>query len=141
MSARTTLFVTADTVGGVWQYATTLTGALAPRGYDVTLALLGPAANAAQRRQAEALPGLTLIDTGLPLDWLAAGSDEVRRTAATIAALVRETGADLVQLNQPALAVARASVPTIAVVHSCVETWWRAGNRQRGLVELDEIRA
>ncbi len=37
--------MTADTIGGVWQYATDLATALAPLGWEVTIAVLGPAPN------------------------------------------------------------------------------------------------
>jgi glycosyltransferase involved in cell wall biosynthesis len=46
-----------------------------------------------------------------------------------IAALARELRADLVHLNQPALAADAAfpfPVPVVAVCHSCVATWWEA---------------
>jgi glycosyltransferase involved in cell wall biosynthesis len=118
--------MTADAVGGVWQYAIDLARALAPLGTETVLALLGPAPDAAQRRAAEAVPGLRLIETGLPLDWLAEDEDAVRASGAAVAMLAVREGADLIQLNQPALAATPMPAPTIAVLHSCVATWWQA---------------
>jgi glycosyltransferase involved in cell wall biosynthesis len=118
--------MTADAVGGVWSYALDLAAALARR-HDVetTLALLGPLPDEDQRWSAGLVPGLTLVATGLPLDWLAGRAEEVEAAGRRIAALAVETGAEIVQLNTPALA-ARAvfPVPAIAVHHSCVATWW-----------------
>src|SRR3546814_3677782 len=37
------LLLSADAVGGVWQYSTDLIRALQPHGYQVTLAVMGPA--------------------------------------------------------------------------------------------------
>ena len=118
--------MTADAVGGVWQYAVDLAAALAPLGTRTTLALLGPRASEAQRRAAEAVPGLRLIETGLPLDWLARDEAAVRAAAGSVARLAREDRADLIQLTQPALATVSMPVPVVAVLHSCLATWWAA---------------
>ncbi|MEH3101681.1 glycosyltransferase family 4 protein [Sphingomonas adhaesiva] len=122
----TRLLMTADTVGGVWQYATDLAHGLTAAGMTVELAILGPPPGEAQRAAAA---GLTVIDTGLPLDWLADGPAAVEQAATAIAALASARGADLVQLNQPALAIARFDRPVVAVAHSCVATWWDAIER------------
>jgi glycosyltransferase involved in cell wall biosynthesis len=121
------LLMTVDTVGGVWQYATELAAALAGSGYQVELAVIGPPADAAQRMNAQAV-GATLIDTGLALDWLSADEPMVVATATAIARLAQQRGADLVQLNQPAFAVAPFAMPVVAVAHSCVATWWAANS-------------
>ncbi|MEH3047812.1 glycosyltransferase family protein [Sphingomonas adhaesiva] len=119
----TRLLMTADTVGGVWQYATDLAHGLTAAGMMVEIAVLGPPPGEAQRAAAA---GLTVIDTGLPLDWLASDAAAVERTATAIAALASARGADLVQLNQPALAIAAFDRPVVAVAHSCVASWWAA---------------
>ncbi|WP_239017735.1 glycosyltransferase family 4 protein [Sphingomonas aracearum] len=119
--------MTADAVGGVWQYATDLARALAGEGVSVLLALLGPPLSADQRRTAEELRGVTLIETGLPLDWLCDGPAPVLAAGARIAELARAEGVDLLHLNSPALAAAAPSgLPTVAVAHGCVSTWWQA---------------
>ncbi len=118
------VLLTTDAVGGVWQYSTELARALAPLGVEPVLALLGPPPADEQRRQAS---GLTLIDTGLPLDWLAATPEDVAAAGQAISTLARQQRVDLVQLNSPALAAARRfDVPVIAVSHSCIATWWDA---------------
>ena len=121
------LLLTADAVGGVWQYATDLARGLTHHGWRTTLAVLGPRPTAAQREAAGNIAGLTLVETGLPLDWLAADDAEVARTGAALAAIARDRRVDLVQLNFPALAAAtRFPAPVVAVAHSCVATWWAA---------------
>ena len=77
--------MTADAVGGVWQYATDLAGELGSAGHRVTLALLGPPPSQVQREQAAEIPGLRLIETGLPLDWLSQGPQPVQAAAEEIA--------------------------------------------------------
>ena len=126
-SARMKLLLTVDAVGGVWQYATDLARALAPRGVETVLALLGPLPSAEQRSAARAIPGVTLVETGLQLDWLADSADQVLLGARKLAELARHLKVDLVQLNQPALAVGTTyPVPVIAMSHSCLATWWQA---------------
>lgn len=123
------LLMTADAVGGVWQYAVELAAALAPHGVSTVLAVLGPPPSPDQRAEAEAVPRLRLVDTGLALDWLCDGPDPVLAAGEAVAALAAEVQADVVQLNMPSLgARARFPVPTVAVAHGCVATWWEAAH-------------
>ncbi len=124
--SRRRLFITTDAVGGVWQYATDLARALEPLDYETTRAILGPSPAEEQRRRALSVPGLELIDTGLPLDWLAENAGEIERAAERLARLSVERRADVVQLHTPALAVANFSAPVVVMMHSCVATWWRS---------------
>lgn len=120
------LLMTADAVGGVWQYATELATGLAQHGVEMVLAILGPAPGADQRRAAGAIPGLTLIETGLPLDWLSE-AESTRAAASQIAALARSERVDLVHLNSPALAADQVfAAPVLGVAHGCLATWWQA---------------
>jgi glycosyltransferase involved in cell wall biosynthesis len=121
------LLVTTDAVGGVWQYSLDLARELARHGWRTTLAVLGPAPGHSQREGAASIPGLNLLDTALPLDWMAKDDAAIARAGGTIAALARSLGADIVHLNSPALAAATAfNVPVVAVTHSCTATWWAA---------------
>jgi glycogen(starch) synthase len=119
--------MTADAVGGVWTYALDLARGLGERGARTTLAVLGPAPSPEERDAATIIPGLDLVETGLPLDWTAESPAEIFHAGAVIADLARETAADLVHLNSPALAAeARFDAPVVGVCHSCVATWWAA---------------
>jgi glycosyltransferase involved in cell wall biosynthesis len=125
--ARRRILMTVDAVGGVWQYAGELAAALAPLGYETTLALLGPAPTGKQQEDVARVAGVRLIATGLALDWLAPSSEVVATTARAIAKIADTEHADLVQLNQPALAgAADFGFPLVVVAHSCVATWWEA---------------
>jgi glycosyltransferase involved in cell wall biosynthesis len=119
--------MTADAVGGVWQYSVDLARGLAPLGVETVLAVLGPSPSKAQLKTAASVERLTLLDTGLPLDWLAKTRGSVRKAGEAIARLAAGHSADLVQLNAPALAAeAKFDLPVIAVTHSCIPTWWAA---------------
>ena len=113
--------MTCDAVGGVWQYARELAGALAPLGVETVLAVLGPG-------DVPEVDGVEVLRTGLPLDWLADGPDAVLAAGTTIAELAHARGADVVHINSPALAAARFALPVVAVAHGCVGTWWQAAH-------------
>ncbi|HYI82256.1 MAG TPA: glycosyltransferase family 4 protein, partial [Acetobacteraceae bacterium] len=85
----------------------------------------GPEPEADQTAAARAVPGLRLLPTGLPLDWLAETPAEVEAASLALSALAAEAGADLAHLHSPALAAgAGFTVPVAASCHSCVGTWW-----------------
>ncbi|PVX31423.1 glycosyl transferase [Sphingomonas pokkalii] len=120
------LLLTTDAVGGVWQYSIDLAATLAEQGVDTLLVQLGPRPSDAQRAEAQAIDRVTLVETGLPLDWLSDGPGPVRAAGVEIGRLARLHGADLVQCNMPTLAATAApGVPVLAVTHGCVSTWWQ----------------
>lgn len=122
------LLLTADAVGGVWQYATDLARALKPHGIEPVVALLGPAPSPAQRIEAA---DLRIVETGLPLDWLCDRPEPVLAAGRAIAQLAADERAELVQINMPTLAAeARFPCPVVAVTHGCVATWWEAARRE-----------
>lgn len=121
------VLITADAVGGVWTYALDLAGGLAAGGLRPLLAVLGPPPSADQRAAATAIRGLRLVEAHTALDWTAQKSSEVRAAGATVAALARDEGVDLIHLNSPALAAETSFVqPVVAACHSCVASWWAA---------------
>jgi glycosyltransferase involved in cell wall biosynthesis len=124
------IFMTADAVGGVWQYTLDLASGLRDHDVDVTLAVLGPAPSLIQEAAA-ARAGIKLQATGLPLDWTASRCEEVEEAAVAVARLAVEAEPDVVHLNHPALAAtADYPVPVVAVCHSCVATWWQANRSE-----------
>ncbi|HEX8167436.1 MAG TPA: glycosyltransferase family 4 protein [Beijerinckiaceae bacterium] len=121
------LLMTADAVGGVWQYATDLARALAEHGVETTLAVLGPTPSAEALAEAASIPSARILVTGLPLDWTAESPGEIVEAGRAVAELAREVRADIVHLNSPALAAdARFPAPVVGVCHSCLATWWQA---------------
>lgn len=118
------VLITTDAVGGVWTYSVELAGAMRALGIEPVLAAMGPSPSLEHLAQAGRTP---VIDTGLPLDWLADSAHEVRQAGLALAQLADDVGADVVQLHSAALACdARYDQPVVAVQHSCVATWWDA---------------
>ncbi len=70
---------------------------------------------------------ITLIETGLPLDWTCADAAPVLAAGKAIAALAKDHAVNLIHYNMPTLAAAGPpAIPSIAVAHGCVSTWWEA---------------
>jgi glycosyltransferase involved in cell wall biosynthesis len=121
------VLLTADAVGGVWTYAVDLAHGLSAAGAEVTLVAMGPSPSRDQAAQARVIPGLVLIDSCLPLDWMASDPSQIREAGAALRRLARGAQADVVQLNSPALAAGGGfSAPVVGVCHSCTASWWGA---------------
>lgn len=119
------VFMTTDSIGGVWTYSLDLARALGVYGVQTTLAVMGRPPSKADAAEARRVAGLTLIETNLPLDWIANDAGQVTAAATRMAALARDAGADIVHLNSPALAaLADFTQPIVGVCHSCLATWW-----------------
>src|SRR3954451_10979936 len=69
--ARQRILMTADTVGGVWQYSLELAQALIAAGHDVVLATMGGMPSRDQCREAAAISGLELHARPYKLLWMA----------------------------------------------------------------------
>jgi glycogen(starch) synthase len=124
---RGRVLLTTDAVGGVWTHTLDLARRLAQADVETMLVVLGPSPSASQAADAWATPRLSLIDTGLPLDWMATESADVLEVAAALRGLARGGRADLVHLHSPTFAAGgRFGAPVIGACHSCVATWWSA---------------
>jgi len=144
--------MTIDAVGGVWRYGMDLARALVPLGHHVVFLGLGPPPSHPQRAEADAIGPLVWTDA--PLDWTTRSPDPLEAIPAIIAEQVARHGIDLVQLNVPSQAAGLAlDVPTVAVAHSCVPTWfatvrrtglpagwaWHKTRNRRGLDAVDLV--
>lgn len=116
--------VSTDAVGGVWVYSLELARALKPA-VQVELAVLGPPPAAAQLQQARQAETPVHV-LNLPMDWTAASAGALAQASQAIRALSRRRQADFLQLHSPALVGTGDGPPVLAVLHSCVGTWWRA---------------
>ncbi len=120
------VLMTTDTIGGVWNYAVELAGALASRGVDVVLATMGAPLCASQRRQAEALDEVVIHESRYRLEWMNEPWDDVRAAGRWLLAIEHDSQPDIVHLNTYAHAELPFDAPTLVVGHSCVLSWWEA---------------
>ena len=132
------VLMTADTVGGVWQYALRLAKALGPR-VEVHLATLGGYCTAAQRRAAEAAE-VHLYQSDFRLEWMDEAEPDTTASVRWIKELTAVVQPDVLHFNNYAPARVEWKAPVVVVGHSCVESWWRNVHGESAPREYDWYR-
>lgn len=120
------VLMTADAVGGVWTYAIELAKGLARHGVRTTLATMGPLPTEDQRREAEAISGLTLYSSDYKLEWMSDPWQDVETAGKWLLALAERIRPDVVHLNGYCHATLPWPAPVIVACHSDVLSWWEA---------------
>jgi glycogen(starch) synthase len=120
------IFMSADTVGGVWSYALELARGLSARGDRVVIAAMGGKLDAAQRRAADEVPGLVVHDSDLRLEWMDNPWADLERAGDWLLELADQARPDIVHLNHYAHGHLNWPAPVLVVAHSCVYSWYRA---------------
>ncbi len=120
------VLMTADTLGGIWDYALELAAQLAGNEVDIVLATMGRLPTADQRRAAAAIPDLVLQESPFKLEWMPDAGDDPLRAGEWLLQLERRFAPDLVHLNGYVHAGLPWRAPCLAVAHSCVLSWWLA---------------
>ncbi len=119
------VLMTADTVGGVWSYATTLADGLRERDHRVGLLTVGRPPRPEHGEWLEVRPDVWHEHVDAPLEWepdttgLEASFRDVARSA-------ERFRPDVIHLNQLAYGAVELGAPSIVTAHSDVTTWWRA---------------
>lgn len=125
------VLMTADTVGGVWQYAMELCGVLCARGYEITLATMGGLPDREQYREAESIRGLDLRASRYKLLWMDDPWRDVEEAGEWLLGIAHEVQPDIVHLNDLGHGDLDWPAPVLTVGHSCVLSWWRAVHGER----------
>jgi glycogen(starch) synthase len=120
------VLMTADTVGGVWEYSLDLSRALAAAGVSVTLATMGGEPSPRQRRAADTIPSLTLRTSTWKLEWMAEPWDDVDASGGWLLELDGAIRPDVIHLNGFCHGALPWSAPVLMVAHSCVLSWWES---------------
>ena len=120
------LLMTTDTVGGVWQYALSLCGALQAAGVEIVLASMGRALSPAQRAAAAELDNVMMAEGRFRLEWMQDAEHDVADSGIWLLALAERHDVDLVHVNGYAHAALPFGRPVVAVAHSDVVSWFAA---------------
>ncbi len=130
------VLITTDTVGGVWDYTTTLAGELTSAGHDVMVAVIGDSTD----DRVSALPdGVESVTGDYLLEWRPEGTKDIRPASAWLGDVADEWGADIVHLNQLSYA-SGIRQPTVVVAHSDALSWWSEVRGERVPAEWDGYR-
>ncbi|WP_431856506.1 glycosyltransferase family 4 protein [Azospirillum sp.] len=124
------VLMTADAVGGVWDYSLELARSLARQGVGVSLAVMGGGLDDDKRAAAQRVPGLTLDDAPFRLEWMPDPEDDLERAGDWLLELERRVRPDIVHVNGYAQAALPFTAPVLSVGHSCVLSWWRGVHRE-----------
>lgn len=120
------ILMTADAVGGVWEYTADLCASLSRVGVEVLVATLGPAPTPEQAAHLQSLPGIRAVHGDFSLEWMPAPWRDVDKSGEWLLELQQNFTADLVHLNGFSHAALPWQRPVMSVGHSCVRSWWRA---------------
>ncbi|PRY05727.1 glycosyltransferase involved in cell wall biosynthesis [Pontibacter ummariensis] len=132
--------MTADTVGGVWNYSLELVRALAPFGTQVVLATMGAPLREEQREQIEDISNLTVHESDYKLEWMDDPWADLEKAGEWLLKLKDEVQPDVVHLNGMVHGNLDWGIPVVVVVHSCVMSWWRAVKGEDAPKEWDRYK-
>ncbi|KAA6435922.1 glycosyltransferase family 4 protein [Rufibacter glacialis] len=118
--------MTTDTVGGVWTYSLELIRAMAPHNVHFYLATMGAAITLRQRQELVALTNVTVYESTYQLEWMDYPWAEVDKAGEWLLELNEQLDPDLIHLNNFCHGQLPWNKPVLMVIHSCVQTWWRA---------------
>lgn len=119
------ILMTADAVGGVWQYTVDLVRRLTEDGAELLVAVLGPAPSEEQRDELRRLPRVGFVEKSFALEWEPNSWADVDASGQWLLELDSQFHADVVHLNGYAHAALPWRKPVLVVAHSCVYSWWR----------------
>ena len=121
------VLMTADTIGGVWNYSLDLTRGIAAHGIKVILATMGAALRPHQRAEIEQLgDAVELHESTFRLEWMDNPWSDVTAAGEWLLSLERDHQPDIIHLNGYVHAALPFQAPKLVVAHSCVISWWRA---------------
>jgi glycosyltransferase involved in cell wall biosynthesis len=119
------ILMTADAVGGVWNYSIDLASELCGRGAEVFLATFGPPPNEEQRATAGRIQNLKLVESQFSLEWTpGVTGQELRQSGEWLLAQAEAFRPHLVQINGYFHGALPWKAPIVVVAHSCVYSWW-----------------
>jgi len=119
------VLMTADSVGGVWQYSLDLATAFRDRGIETTLAVMGPAMAGGQREDA-LRRGIALAEGPFKLEWEESPWEDLLRSGDWLLEIAARVRPQVAHLNGFGHAALPWTCPAVVVAHSCVRSWWRA---------------
>ncbi len=120
------VLMTADAIGGIWNYALELSRALQPYQIEVLLAVMGPSPSSSQRAEVTSIANISMVEHPFKLEWMDDCWDDLRCAGDWLSNLEQKWTPDIIHLNSYAYAALPFVAPKLVVAHSCVLSWWQA---------------
>jgi glycogen synthase len=134
------VLMTGDTVGGVFTYMCELAAAVAERGVETSVALMGRPLGADQLRALGRAGVARVYAHDYELEWMDDPWRDVECASRWLLDIEAEVEPDVVHLNGYAHAALRWRAPTLVVGHSCVLSWWEAVHDEPAPPKWDRYR-
>jgi glycogen synthase len=120
------ILMTADPVGGVWQYSLELCRELARSDVNVVLATMGRRLERSERVMVCGLQNVELCESAYKLEWMSDPWSDVKAAGQWLLDLEARFQPSLTHLNQYSHGALPWKVPVLLVGHSCVYSWFEA---------------
>ena len=133
------ILITADTVGGVWNYTRELVTGLARRGVRVTLVSFGGMLSAEQSAWLEGLDGVRFLPTDFRLEWMQDVERDLGESAKYLRSVIRDAKPDMLHLSQFCYGAIGGKLPKLVVAHSDVMSWHPGGAWQASGWAMGEV--
>lgn len=129
------IFLSTDTVGGVWDHTVTLARELHDAGHEVLVAVLGEPRD---ERLAHLPAGVEVTWRTYRLEWMPDAAGDVAAAGEWLRHTAELWEADVVHLNQMAYAVHPFPAPVLVAVHSDVLSWFGETLGEESPVGMEE---
>jgi len=120
------ILMTADPIGGVWQYALELCRQLAESDLNVVLATMGRRLERSERLSVCGIRSVELCESAYKLEWMSDPWSDVKAAGQWLLDLESRFRPSLIHLNQYTHGAISWKVPALMVGHSCVYSWFEA---------------
>lgn len=118
------ILMTADAVGGVWNYAMELIKGLSDRGIEIALATMGPLPDAEKRKSLAGIKNLELFESSFKLEWMEQPWEDVEEASEWLLELEIMLHPNIIHLNGFVHGALPWHCPVVVVGHSCVSSWF-----------------
>lgn len=128
------ILMTADTMGGVWNYSLQLSRALAKYDITVHLATMGNAPSNEQMKETAFIDNLKIYPSSYQLEWMDDPWQDVAAAGEWLLDLAADINPDLIHLNNYVHGNLPWPAPVLMVAHSDVLSWWQQVKKEEAPV-------
>jgi glycosyltransferase involved in cell wall biosynthesis len=118
--------MTADTLGGVWNYCLELSRSLDRFDVRIVIATMGAPMTRSQANEVAGLANVEVVESHFKLEWMRDSWDDVARAGDWLLGIESDWRPSIIHLNGYAHASLNWNAPALVVAHSCVLSWWQA---------------
>jgi glycosyltransferase involved in cell wall biosynthesis len=134
------ILITADTAGGVWNFAVELCNALSLKGIETAFCAVGKNPSSHQLKELQQIKNLNFFHKQAKLEWMNNPWSDVDETSSWLLQIEEDFKPALIHLNGFSYGTAEYNAPVIITGHSCVLSWWESVKNEAAPEEWNEYR-